>query len=143
MPRFLPLVLALVLALFPSMAPAQTINGIDWQLLAIDGTVTDIHATLRIEADGTITGEAPCNRWSTANSAAPPALQMRGIRATRMACDKLDDEQVFFDALSVMTTLQPDGDHNLVLTGPDGKSMEFVLDIMNSLTTCKTCKNDG
>ncbi|MBA3908717.1 MAG: META domain-containing protein [Rhodobacter sp.] len=142
MRRFNPLAPALVLALFPSMAPAQTINGIDWQLLAIDGTATDTHATLRIEADGIITGDAPCNRWSTVNSATPPALQMRGIRATRMACDKLADERVFFEALSGMTALRPDGDSNLVLTGPDGRSMEFVRDIMSNPTTCKTCKAD-
>ncbi len=131
--------LILALTLLPSMSPAQTITGIDWQLLAIDGVVTDTSATLRIEADGTLAGAAPCNRWSTMNAATLPALQLRGIRATRMACDKLAEEQVFFDALSAMTRLEPDGDRNLVLTGPDGRSMEFVIE----RPVCKTCKTGG
>lgn len=137
------LALALALTLMPDLAPAQSVTAIDWQLLAIDGKVTDMRATLRIEEDGTLTGFAPCNRWTSSNGAAFPALQLRGIRATRMACDKLEDEKQFFNALSQMTTLQADGAHNLVLTGPDGRTMEFVIDPMNSLTTCKTCPPKG
>lgn len=131
--------LVLALTLLPGMSSAQTITGIDWQLLAIDGVVTETQATLRIEADGTLAGAAPCNRWSSMNAATLPALELRGIRATRMACDKLDEEQAFFDALSQMTSMAPDGEHNLVLTGPDGRSMEFVIE----RTVCKTCKPGG
>jgi heat shock protein HslJ len=131
--------LVLARTLLPGMSPAQTITGIDWQLLAIDGVVTDTRATLRIEADGTLAGAAPCNRWSSMNAATLPALELRGIRATRMACDKLDEEQAFFDALSQMTSMAPDGERNLVLTGPDGRSMEFVIE----RTVCKTCKPGG
>lgn len=131
--------LVLALTLLPTMSPAQTITGIDWQLLAIDGVVTDAPATLRLEADGTLAGAAPCNRWSAMNTATLPALTLGPIRATRMACDRLDDEQVFFEALSAMTAMAPDGDRNLILTGPDGRSMEFVIE----RTVCKTCKSGG
>lgn len=131
--------LALVLAVMPTLAPAQTIAGLDWQLLAIDGIRTDAQASLRIEDDGAISGQAPCNRWSVANGAVLPALALAGIRATRMACDRLDDEQAFFDALSVMTALQPEGDSSLILTGPDGRSMEFVRDATDSAALCITC----
>lgn len=126
----------LALTLLPSMTPAQTVTEIEWQLLAINGAVTESGTTLRIEADGTLAGAAPCNRWSSANAATLPALQLRGIRATRMACDKLAEEQVFFDVLSAMTAMALDGDRNLVLTGPDGRSMEFVVE----RTVCRTCK---
>jgi heat shock protein HslJ len=131
--------LVLALTLLPTMSPAQTITGIDWQLLAIDGVVTDAPATLRLETDGTLAGAAPCNRWSAMNTATLPALTLGPIRATRMACDRLDDEQVFFEALSAMTAMAPDGDRNLILTGPDGRSMEFVIE----RTVCKTCKSGG
>jgi heat shock protein HslJ len=133
--------LALVLAVFPAMANAQDMTGLDWQLLAIDQEVVgfDIVATLRIEVDGTITGKAPCNSYGSRNTATLPALSIGGIRATRMACDKLKEEQTFFDALSVMTEARMEGAKNLVLTGPDGRMMEFVLDRMNSLTICTTC----
>lgn len=132
-------VLALALTLLPSMTPAQTLTGIEWQLLAIDGVVTETRATLLIGEDGSLAGAAPCNRWSSTNAATLPALELRGIRATRMACDKLEEEQAFFDALSMMTSLEPDGERNLVLTGPDGRSMEFVIE----RTVCKTCKAGG
>jgi heat shock protein HslJ len=135
------LLLALALLMTPSVATAREISGIDWQLLAIDQQVVgfDIVATFRIETDGTITGKAPCNRYGSVNGAALPALSLGGIRATRMACDRLAEEQAFLDALSVMTTATPEGSANLILTGPDGRSMEFVLDRMNSLTRCLTC----
>jgi heat shock protein HslJ len=139
------LALILTAALMPNMSLAQTPVGIDWQLLAIDGVVLDmtVSASLRIEEDGRIGGEAPCNSWSAQNGADLPALSLKAIRATRMACDKLAEEKVFFDTLSAMTEVALDGDKNLVLTGPDGRSMEFVTDRMNSLTTCKTCSPKG
>jgi heat shock protein HslJ len=127
------------LTLLPGMTPAQTLTGIDWQLLAIDGALTDTRTTLRIEDDGTLAGAAPCNRWSAMNTATLPSLKLGPIRATRMACDRLAEEQAFFDALSVMTSLTADGDRNLILTGPDGRSMEFGLDG----AACKTCKPGG
>ncbi len=132
---------AVLIAVFPLTAQAQTAAPIDWQLLAIDGVVTDMRATLRLSDDGMVSGQAPCNRWSAMNGNTLPALTLAAIRATRMACDRLEDEQVFFDALAAMTSLAPEGNHNLILTGPDGRSMEFVSDLMNSLTTCKTCKD--
>ncbi|MDM7933447.1 META domain-containing protein [Tabrizicola sp.] len=139
--------LPLALALLPMMTSAQTpehpITGIDWQLLAIDGSLTNAPASLRIESDGTMSGKAPCNRWSTMNAAFLPELRIEAIRATRMACDKLPEEQVFFDTLSGMTTVQAEGDSNLILTGPVGRSMEFVLDVANSQTVCKTCQTKG
>lgn len=140
MRRFLPVALPLVLAILPAMAPAQTIHGIDWQLIAIDGALTETRATLRIEEDGVLSGQAPCNRWSSMNSAPLPAVALHGISATRMACDKLSEEQAFFEVLSLMTALQPEGDSTLILTGPDGRSMEFARDTTDSETSCKTCK---
>jgi heat shock protein HslJ len=133
--------LALALTLIPAMSTAQDMTETDWRLLAIDGVVVgyDVAATLRIGADGTIAGKAPCNSYSAANKGPLPTLSLGGIRATRMACDKLDQEQAFFDALSAMAEARMDGSRNLILTGPEGRSMEFVLDLMNSLTKCTTC----
>lgn len=131
--------LILVLALVPGMSPAQTITDIDWQLLAINGAITESGTTLRIGVDGALTGAAPCNSWSSTNAATLPALELRGIRATRRACNKLADEKLFFDTLSAMTTMALEGDRNLVLTGPDGRSMEFVIE----RTVCRTCRTGG
>jgi heat shock protein HslJ len=130
----------LLLALLPMTVEAQPLAEIDWQLLAIDGRVTDMRASLRLGADGTVTGAAPCNRWAAANTESLPALNLPAIRATRMACDKLADENRFFEALRAMTRLTPEGDSALVLTGPDGRSMEFVRDRTDPATPCLTCQ---
>jgi heat shock protein HslJ len=121
------------------MSHSESPTGIDWQLLAIDGVVHPAAASLRIEADGTMRGRAPCNSWGTTNRAALPKLEILGIRATRMACDRMAEEQLFFDALAAMTEARMNGSRNLILSGPGGRSMEFVTDRTNSLTVCKTC----
>lgn len=133
-----------LLAAFALTGPAlaEDPTGIDWQLLAIDGKVVDIPATLRIEAGGSLSGHAPCNSFGARNLAQFPDLELQGIRSTKRACDRLDQEQAFFSALKSMTRAEQKGGRNLVLTGPDGRSMEFVTDLMNSLTVCTTCPKD-
>ena len=134
------LLLALSLAGAPVMTMAQTYTDAYWQLLAIDGTRTVARATLRIDKDNVLAGAAPCNRWSGNNGAVLPALSLGAIRSTRMACDRLAEEQAFFEALSQMTAVALDGERNLILTGPDGRTMEFVPDgADNAAETCKTC----
>lgn len=131
-----PLFLALAMT---SPALAQDATGRDWHLLAQDGLRVAPGTTLRLEADGTITGQAPCNGYGTANTAALPALALRPIRATRMACPRLEEEQAFFDALALLTTLELSGPDRLILTGPGGRAMEFVLDADLAPPLCETC----
>ena len=131
--------MSLAMALLPVPALANDPLGRTWELLAVDGVVVDYPATLKIEADGAISGKAPCNSWASRNRATLPALALGPIRATRMACDQMAEEQAFFEALGQMQEVKLIGDRNLVLTRADGQSMEYVIDRMNSLTRCKTC----
>lgn len=131
--------ITLAFSVIPAMSTAQTPIGIDWQLLAIDGILFDARASLRIEADGAMRGRAPCNIWGSSNRAALPKLKLGAIRATRMASDRMAEEQAFFDALALMTDARLDDSRTLILTGPDGRSMEFVTYRTASQTTCKTC----
>ena len=135
---------AVSFALSPLVEIAALIQDRDWQLLAIDGTVVDagFTASLRIAADGAISGMAPCNSYGAQNTGSLPDFAPGPIRATRRACDRLADEQVYFDTLSIMQSAAIDGLDTLILTGPDGHSMEFVQDRQNSQTICKTCKAD-
>lgn len=135
--RLLPVLAAL--AMTACTAQAQDPTGVEWELLAIDGQVVDIPATLTVDAEGRIAGKAPCNQFSGQNQASLPELKLGGVAATRMACDRLADEQVFFDALAAMTRMERVGDHSLVLTAPDGRSMEFADDVNSTLTRCTTC----
>jgi heat shock protein HslJ len=135
--------IALSLSVAPLMASAQTYSDAYWQLLAIDGTRTEGRATLRIDKDNVLAGAAPCNRWMAMNGPDLPALALGAIRSTRMACDRLAEEQAFFAALTLMTQVALDGERNLILSGPDGRSMEFVPDgADNASETCKTCLPD-
>jgi heat shock protein HslJ len=91
----------------------------------MDGRPVDVRTTLQIGDDNQISGQAACNRYSVTNRAKLPALQLGPIRATRMACPWLAEEQAYFDALSRMTALRIAGG-TLLLTGPAGERMEFV-----------------
>lgn len=135
--RLLPFLVAL--AMTACTAQAQDPTGVEWELLAIDGQVVDIPATLTVDSAGNVSGKAPCNRYTGRNQASLPELKLGGIAATRMACDKLAEEEVFFAALSTMTRLERVDDRTLVLTGPEGRSMEFADDLMSTLTRCTTC----
>ncbi len=117
--------LAALLAVTTTAACAQDPVGVDWRLVSVDGVAVDYPATLRIEADGGLSGQAPCNSWSSLNGAALPELDVQGIRATRMACDRLGEEAAFFAALEAMTRAEVSEDGRLVLTGPEGRSLEF------------------
>lgn len=146
------LALALSLVLTATAALAQTsvsniaegVQDRDWQLLAIDGTLlaADVSASLRFTADGRVMGQAPCNGFSAENRAALPELSLGPITATKMACATLADEVSFFSALAAMQLARLEGDQTLILTGPDGHSLEFVTDQAQGQTACKTCTSD-
>jgi heat shock protein HslJ len=130
---------ATALAMTPFAAFAEGVIGTDWQLLAIDGLLVDFPATLQLDDTGRVSGKAPCNRYSGQNSDQLPDLKLMGLASTRMACSHMADEDVFFKALALMTRLELDGTDNLILTGPESLSMEFVADPTNNQTVCKTC----
>ncbi len=135
--RLLPLLA--FLAMTTTAAQAQTPPVTEWELLAIDGKVVDFPATLILGADGEVSGKAPCNRYGGRNLSRLPDLQLGPLAATRMACDRLAEEQVFFDALSAMTRVDQLDTRTLILTGPEGHSMEFANDLKSTLTRCTTC----
>lgn len=123
--RLLPLLAGL--AMTACTAQAEDPTGVTWALRALDGQPVDIPATLTLGPDGAVSGKAPCNSYGGRNKATLPEMKLSPLRATRMACDRLADEKVYFDALSSMTRLERTDDRTLVLTGPDGRSMEFTL----------------
>lgn len=131
-------VFAVLLAVIPALAGAQSYTGTTWRLLAIDGTLVEARSTLRIDVDNVLAGAAPCNRWQAMNGQPLPALQLGAIRSTRMACDQMAAETVFFNALALMTTVEQVGE-SLILTGPDSKTMEFVPDAADPAPACTTC----
>ena len=93
-------------------------------LAEIDGEAFGSRASMSFPEEGQATGEAPCNRWSAAQSAPYPWLELGPIAATRRACPALEDERRFFEALAEMTLVEVQGDV-LILSNDDGREMTF------------------
>lgn len=128
------------LCLLTSPALAEEITAGEWQLLALDGARFAESASLAIDAAGKIAGRAPCNRYFGTNGATLPALSLGGLGATRMACGALAEEQAYLTALGAMTAAELRDDH-LILTGPEGRVMEFVRDPGAKDLVCLTCRD--
>lgn len=128
--------LLVLLALIPGPALADIASG-EWQLLALDGQRVGYEASFAIDAEGRVSGQAPCNRWFGQNQASLPALSLGALGATRMYCERMDDETAFLAALGVMTSAEQIGE-NLILHG-EGRSMEFSRDPGSKASICVSC----
>lgn len=123
--------LALMLGAAPALAngdapvPPEYIAP-QWTLVAIDGQPAPARATIELIEPGRIAGQGPCNRWFAGQTGALPDFAVTAIGATRMACPEMEAEAEFFTALKAMTRAEVTGPVTLMLTGPDGRSMEFV-----------------
>lgn len=98
----------------------------EWALVSIDGVDVTTRASIDFSEPGRVSGQAPCNRWFAAQTAALPDFRVDAVGATKMACPDLAAEAAFFDALSQMTRAEITGPVTLTLTGPDGRAMVFV-----------------
>lgn len=101
----------------PAEAPA-------YALVSVDGNPVTYAATIDLSTPGRVAGQAPCNRYFGAVEGTLPAFRPTGIAATRMACDRLADEDAFFALLSAMTAAEVGADR-IVLTG-GGHEMVFA-----------------
>ncbi|MCB6178723.1 META domain-containing protein [Rhodobacter sp. Har01] len=139
MTRILPLVVALALTTAPALANGDPqIAGTEWILLAIDGTSVTSPATLTLGDDGQVSGQAPCNRYFGTNTATLPALALEAIGATRMACPELDAEADYLTALQGVTAAEVQEGH-LILTGADGRKIEFYRADTEDAPLCLSC----
>jgi heat shock protein HslJ len=97
----------------------------EYHLLEIDGAPFDAPATISFPETGKVVGQAPCNRYFATQIAPYPWFELKGIGATRMACENLAAESAFFAALEDMTLAEVSGD-TLILSNTDGRQMVFV-----------------
>lgn len=90
----------------------------DYRLIAVEGVAVSGSPSLRIEKDGAVSGQGPCNRFSGQNQAKLPALDLGALATTRMACVAEQGEDAFFQALGAVRKAERRGEE-LVMTGPD------------------------
>lgn len=106
--------LALV-ALVPACQADETLAGygaagVTWQLTELAGEPFDARTTLNFPEPGQITGQGPCNRYSTTMTVPYPWFEAGPIQSTKMACPDLAAETAFFQALATMTQSEILGD---------------------------------
>ena len=96
----------------------------NWRLVEIDGQPFAARATLGFADEGALSGQAPCNAYSGAQSAPYPWFTAENIVTTRMACADLAAETVYFEALAAMTLSEVAGE-TLILSNDAGREMVF------------------
>lgn len=109
--------------------PDETISGfVDtasaYHLRSIDGASFDASATIVFQGQGDASGSGPCNTWSAEQRVPYPWFELGPIAATKRACDALDAEAQFFQALSEMSLAEVSGTV-LILSNDDGREMLF------------------
>lgn len=82
-------------------------------------TVPQRNVGMTIEADGSISGQAPCNHYSAKQNAEPPAFSLGPLTTTEMACSGLAGrlETRYFQALSAADGITFEGGV-LTIKGP-------------------------
>ena len=101
----------------------EALADTNWRLVAIDAESVDLPGvTLAFGADGTVGGRAPCNRYGAQVLSVAPDFRLGAIRATRMACPALAQEQAFFARLDAARLAEVTAE-GLVLSAPDGRRL--------------------
>ncbi|UZD90446.1 META domain-containing protein [Cognatishimia activa] len=95
-----------------------------WDLQEINGQPFDAPASIVFAEDGQVKGEAPCNSYSTYQSAPYPWIELGPILSTKRACADLSAEQDYFAALGKMSLAEVSGEL-LILSNDEDESLLF------------------
>lgn len=111
--------LAAMLGAVAMSAQAETrpVTG-DYELIEVEGQQIERLPTARLEPDGSIAGQGPCNTYRSQNAAELPELLYKAIATTRRACITEGGEAAFLAALEAVRHAKFVGE-DLVMTGPE------------------------
>ena len=106
-----------------SVSAFVTGSGV-YALRTFDGVQLAVPITLDLSEPGQVSGRAPCNSYSAAQTAPYPWFQIGDIATTRRACATRRLEHRYLTALSRMTIVEVSGTV-LILTNDSGAEMVF------------------
>ena len=95
-----------------------------YQLSTLNGAPYPAKATIDLRVTNTVSGYGPCNAYRTSQTAPYPWLTLGPITATRRACDDLDAEALYLEALASMTIVEAAGEI-LILSNEAGGRLVF------------------
>ena len=95
-----------------------------WTLSEIDSAPFAARATMEFGEDGEVSGQAPCNRYSTKQTEPYPWFKVGPTMSTKMACPDLELESAFFQALGEKS-LSEVSETTLILSNDAGRTMVF------------------
>ena len=102
---------------------ANHIPGGVWKVVGI-GAKAVTGPTLEVNGDK-VSGSGGCNRYSGPAVIKGENARFGPLASTRMACEHLDIEQAFFNALEGVRTYSAD-DERLILLAADGQPLVYL-----------------
>ena len=102
---------------------AQTV----WVLQTIDDKPFAARATLIFPEEGQLSGDAPCNGYSAAQTAPYPWFAVGQITSTKRACPALPSEALYLTTLSEMTISEV-SPTTLILSNDAKRTMVFATE---------------
>lgn len=121
----LPLLLTIATSLaMETNQPTASLPSSAWQVTTFAGQtpLADHPITFEFDNEGSISGDASCNRFGGSCSIDGNTIKIGPLRSTRRACEPeiMQQEHKFLALLGAVTTWSADG-NELVLTAPDGE----------------------
>jgi len=95
-----------------------------WVLQSLNNTPVSSRITLSFPQKGRIAGQAPCNQYAGKQSAPLPWFEVAAIASSKMACNNLALESLYFKTLAKMTLIEQ-RETSLLLTNDSGGSLQF------------------
>ena len=103
---------------------APSLTAQEWRAEDINaaGIIDMSHATLNFKADGSVSGDASCNRYTGSYTQDEDTLTFTPLATTRKACPPalMDQEQKFLAVLAQPVTMSFDSTGALILTSENG-----------------------
>jgi len=100
----------------------DALAGAEWMVEDLDGggIIDSSRVTVVFGTDGTLSGQASCNRYATPFEIADDGISVGPIAASRMMCPEavMDQERRFFAALTAVERLELDETGALLLYDP-------------------------